>query len=145
MGIISYFNEGVSFRLEGRRLLKKWISEELGRGGRMPGEISFIFCSDEFLRGMNKSFLNHDYYTDIITFDLSEDEINVNCDVYISLDRVRENARRYGQGIQQEVRRVMIHGILHILGQEDKSDDQKEAMRKLEDQALNRLKNTKLQ
>jgi rRNA maturation RNase YbeY len=145
MGKIAYFNEGVSFRPGGRRILKKWIIQELARSGRIPGDINYVFCSDDFLLEMNKSFLNHDYYTDIITFDLSEDEIVVNCDIYISINRVRDNARRYKQDTLRELHRVMIHGILHVLGYGDKAKTQREDMRKKEDEALNRLKDIELQ
>lgn len=94
-------------------------------------EVNIIFCSDDYLLEMNKKYLNHDYYTDIITFDNSEGE-NISGDLFISIDRIRENAGAYGVSFENELQRVIIHGVLHLVGYKDHSPKEKETMRNKE-------------
>ncbi len=102
------------------------------------GELSVIFCSDEFLLDMNKEYLNHDYYTDIITFDYVEGNI-ISGDLFISLDRVKENAEMYNSRMLRELYRVVFHGTLHLCGYKDKTDEEQKVMRAKEDYYLNEV------
>lgn len=109
-----------------------WLNKVADNEGFSIGEISYVFVNDEELRSMNKKYLNHDYYTDIITFDYSEIK-NLNGDIFISIDRVRENATKFNVTREEELRRVMVHGILHLMGYKDGTTDEKNVMRTLED------------
>ena len=102
------------------------------------GELSVIFCSDEFLLDMNKEYLNHDYYTDIITFDYVEGNI-ISGDLFVSLDRVKENAEMYNSRMLRELYRVVFHGTLHLCGYKDKTDEEQKVMRAKEDYYLNEV------
>lgn len=118
-----------------RRVVSQWIKETINFYGKKTGSISYIFCSDEYILDINKQYLNHDYYTDIITFDYTEAEL-VSGDVFISLDTVKSNAELYNQNFEKELYRVIIHGILHLCGQKDKSEKDKAEMTRKEDLAL---------
>ncbi len=109
-----------------------WLNKVADNEGFSIGEISYVFVNDEELRSMNKKYLDHDYYTDIITFDYSEIK-NLNGDIFISIDRVRENATKFNVTREEELRRVMVHGILHLMGYKDGTTDEKNVMRTLED------------
>ena len=100
------------------------------------GELSYVFCSDEYLLQMNKEHLNHDYYTDIITFDYTDDEDISHSEIMISLDRVKENATEHNESYLRELHRVCIHGMLHISGLDDQTDDEKQKMRLEENRIL---------
>jgi rRNA maturation RNase YbeY len=140
--MISFHNEDVTFRLKEKAKLKSWIESVLKKHKRKAGEISYVFCSDGFLLDMNQKYLDHDTYTDIITFDYSKGEPGgpVSGEIFISIDRVRENADAFGKTFENELHRVMIHGVLHILGFGDKTKKAKEEMRKQEDLCLKALK-----
>ena len=127
--------ENISFRLDERRRIKRWIDEVVRKHGKEVGEISYKFCNDEDVLEANISFLNHNTYTDIITFDYVEGNV-VSGDILISVDRVRENAQIFAVPFQQELHRVIIHGVLHLLGHGDKSEKEASKMRQLEDEAL---------
>lgn len=135
---------GISFAfqttctLKNRTILKQWIKSVIENNNKKVGEIAYIFCSDEQLLEINKEFLNHDYYTDIITFDYSETDV-VSGDMFISIDRIKDNAKILGVAYQEELHRVIIHGILHLLGNKDKTETESENMRKLEDECLSVL------
>ena len=135
---------GISFAfqttctLKNRTILKQWIKLVIENNNKKVGEIAYIFCSDEQLLEINKEFLNHDYYTDIITFDYSETDV-VSGDMFISIDRIKDNAKILGVAYQEELHRVIIHGILHLLGNKDKTETESENMRKLEDECLSVL------
>lgn len=105
---------------------------------KLPGHLSFVFCSDDYLLKINQDFLQHDYYTDIITFDYSEGN-KISGDLMISVDRVRDNARQHTISFEDELSRVMIHGVLHLLGFGDKTFEESSKMRKLESDALAQL------
>ncbi|MGB0881412.1 MAG: rRNA maturation RNase YbeY [Vicingaceae bacterium] len=129
---ISFNSEGISFELDQPELTHKWISETILNEGKVVGEISYVFCSDEYLHKINLEHLGHDTYTDIITFNYCEDNV-VSTDIFISIDRVKENAKIFGVSFQKELNRVIIHGILHLLGYDDKTDEDKVLMRSKED------------
>lgn len=132
---INFINENIKFNLKDKTKLKKWISEVIKRAGKKPGDLGYIFCDDETLLQANIEYLNHDTYTDIITFDYVEGD-KISGDMMISVDRVGENAQKFGVPFEEELRRVIIHGVLHLLGQKDKSVKDAARMRKLEEQAL---------
>lgn len=115
--------------------LTNWFSNVCSFENHTLGDISIIFCSDEYLLEMNKTHLDHDYYTDIITFDYTDNQI-VSGDLFISIDRVRENALDFNVSFNHELHRVMIHGLLHLCGYKDKSDDEEKLMRSKENDAL---------
>ena len=115
--------------------VKKWVSEVVMRRGKSVGNINYLFCDDEYLLDANKRYLNHDTYTDIITFDYVAGNL-VSGDIMISIDRVGENAVKFGVPFERELHRVIIHGVLHLLGQGDKSDEEAAEMRCLEEEAL---------
>lgn len=114
--------------------LKKWIKDVVEARGKTVGKINYIFCSDEYLLGINKQYLNHDYYTDVITFDNCEGN-KISGDIYISVERVAENAQTYSTE-DTEIFRVIIHAILHLLGLKDKTEEDEKAMRAAEDECL---------
>jgi len=130
--MVSYQNQDVKFSLSGKRINSRWLKEVAQNEGFELGEIAIVYCSDDYLLGINKRFLNHDYYTDIITFDYTEGKV-LNGDLLISIDSVRDNASHFGNGFEQELRRVMVHGILHLIGYDDHSEEQKKTMRQKED------------
>lgn len=112
-----------------------WFSQVCALEGKLLGEISVVFCSDEYLLEMNREHLKHDYYTDIITFDYSvEDEVSG--DLFISVDRVAENALEFSDGFTDELNRVCVHGLLHLCGYKDKTPDEEALMRSKEDEML---------
>ncbi len=132
---IRFSVQDVHFELENEQNLKKWISNVVLRRGKAVGNISYLFCDDNYLIGVNRQYLNHDTYTDIITFDYVVGNL-VSGDIMISVDRVGENAEKFGVPFEQELHRVVIHGVLHLLGQGDKTDSEAAEMRRLENEAL---------
>jgi rRNA maturation RNase YbeY len=132
MNNISFHSEGVSTKTPSKRLLKAWIKEFVSNHGKKVGELAFVFCSDEKLLEVNQNFLQHDYYTDIITFDYCEGEI-VSGDIFISVERVKENAISHNVEYNTELLRVLAHGVLHLIGFQDKSTEKKKEMTENED------------
>ncbi|PKP45563.1 MAG: rRNA maturation RNase YbeY [Bacteroidetes bacterium HGW-Bacteroidetes-11] len=114
---------------------RTWIIECITTEGKENGDISFVFCSDEFLHKMNVEYLSHDTLTDVITFDYTEDGI-ISGDIFISIPRVKENASVYSKDFIEELNRVMIHGVLHLCGYKDKSSKDSKLMRQKEDEKL---------
>lgn len=114
--------------------LRKWIKDVVESHKKTVGKISYVFCSDEYLLKMNNEYLKHDYYTDVITFDNTEDN-KISGEVYISVDRVAENAKAYSTE-DTEIFRVMIHAVLHMLGYDDKTPEKQKEMREAEDKCL---------
>ncbi len=104
-------------------------------GGKSAADINFVYCSDEFLLDMNKEYLDHDFYTDIITFNYNEGDI-ISGDIFMSKDRIEENAKKFGENLKKEFTRICAHGILHLLGFEDGSEEEKELMRKKEEEFI---------
>ena len=136
--MINYFNEDTKIPKFKRRLYSNWIKSIVNKYGYKLGEINYIFCSDKYILEINRQYLNHDYFTDIITFNYNNDKL-ISSDIYISIDTVAKNADYYHVNFENELNRVMIHGILHLLGFDDKSEDEKIVMRKKEDEALDFL------
>jgi len=133
MPIYLHFLEKTS--LPERSRLKAFIEQIFRKEKKDPHELHYIFCSDSYLLEINRKFLKHDYYTDIITFDLSRDK-GLNAEIYISIDRVKENASDLGISFRQELARVMFHGVLHLCGYKDKSPKDLKLMRQKEDYYL---------
>ena len=138
---INYCCEDVSSPKIQKRKITNWIKEAILAEGKIVGDISFIFCSDDYLLDVNKQYLNHDYYTDIITFDYVDKDV-ISGDIFISCDRVKENAAEYKTGFNNELSRIIIHGVLHLLGFKDKSEKEKLLMTKKEDIYLEVLSNS---
>jgi probable rRNA maturation factor len=132
---ISYHIEDIDFKLPPRTPLSKWIKKVTQKEGKTVGKLSYIFCSDEYLHRLNLSYLNHDTLTDIITFPYNTDPIEG--DIFISVERVKENATELEKAFEEELRRVIIHGVLHLCGYRDETDDEEQAMRAAEDACLN--------
>ena len=118
-----------------RRDTSAWIKRVAAGYGRTVGEVGYLFCDDKKILEVNREYLGHDYYTDIITFDYDEGT-EINGDIVISLDTVRSNAEKYGKTYDEELRRVIIHGILHLCGINDKGPGEREQMEAAEDKAL---------
>lgn len=138
---INFFNEDVPLPKLKKRKLVNWIKKVILSEGKKIGEISFIFCSDNYLLEVNKKYLDHDYYTDIITFDYVEDDI-IQGDIFVSVDRVKENSVTFMANFEDEIHRILIHGILHLLGYKDKVKKDKYLMTTKEDFYLIELKNS---
>lgn len=129
------FHFETSFKLQNKILYKKWIQFFTRQLGKKIGEVNYIFCTDEYLHDLNVKYLNHDTLTDIITFDYSEKEI-LNGDIFISVERVKENSEKFKNNFQEEMKRVIAHGVLHLSGFKDKKKEDKAIMRNQEDRAL---------
>jgi len=132
MNSISFHNESVNNKTPSKRLLKAWIKEFVANHGKKVGELAFVFCSDEKILEVNQNFLQHDYYTDIITFDYSEGGV-ISGDVFISVERVLENAASHQVDYNTELLRVISHGVLHLIGFQDKEEEKKDEMTRNED------------
>lgn len=135
---INFFTEDINYTLKGKTSLKKWIKETIDSEGYVLNELNFIFCSDEYLLRVNQDFLQHDYYTDVITFDNSEELKTILGDIFISIDRVKDNAKQNKATTHDELCRIIIHGTLHLLGYRDKTKKAKIEMTKKEDFYLER-------
>lgn len=135
---VNYFNDDCRYRLPRKRLTTAWLRGVAEAEGYRLGEVNYIFCSARKLLEMNRQFLGHDYYTDIITFDYSDRKgtRTVSGDVFIDVETVRDNARRYGATALQEMRRVVVHGVLHLCGQGDKTLRTNRQMHRKEDKYL---------
>ena len=136
--MIYLHTEDIDFTYPDEAVLRQWLDSVARKEGKILGEINIIFCSDEYLLKMNKQYLNHDYYTDVITFDYSDDQI-ISGDIFISVDRVKDNAQTYNQTFETELNRVIVHGILHLIGYKDKTDAEQKLMRQKEDYYLQKL------
>ena len=132
---IRFAVQDIDFELLEAQKVKKWITEVVQRRQKRVGNISYLFCDDEYLLGVNQQYLNHDTYTDIITFDYVAADL-ISGDIMISIDRVGENASQFGVPFEQELHRVIIHGVLHLLGQGDKFDSEAAEMRRQEEESL---------
>ena len=133
--MISYFTENCGKPAICTKRCSAWIRDIASKHGKTIGEIAYVFCDDAKILEVNRQYLGHDYYTDIITFDYCDDD-KLSGDIFISLDTVKSNSVIYGTDYYDELTRVIIHGILHLCGYKDKSDDESKAMRALEDAAI---------
>ena len=129
--MISYCNEDIKFTLKGKLLNNRWLKMVIESEIRKPGDIAIIFCSDRYILDVNMKYLQHDYFTDIITFDYCEGP-KISGDLFISIDSVRENASFYGVDFETELDRVMVHGVLHLIGYDDHTPEDIAVMRQKE-------------
>jgi probable rRNA maturation factor len=136
MAQINFFTEDIDFRIPLPRKTSKWIKASLLREKKNLKELNYIFCSDNYLLQINQTYLNHSTLTDIVTFDTSEAKNQIAGDIFISIPRIKENAEKFGVSFNDELNRVMIHGMLHLIGYSDKSKDARITMRKKEDAYL---------
>ena len=137
---IHYFTEEIEFDTKSIDSKTDWLSELANENNSSIEELNYIFCSDEYLLKINQEYLDHDTYTDIITFDHREDENEaIQSDIFISIDRVKENAQINGVSFDNELSRVMAHGLLHLLGYGDKTEEEIKEMRNAENEALAKL------
>lgn len=136
MPLIRFFYEDVHEILNNPQQTIEWIERIVENEGKQITHINYIFCSDEYLHTLNLKHLNHDFYTDVITFDLSNEARTIEADIFISIDRVEENSKSLKNHFDHELHRVMIHGVIHLLGYNDKSEEDKHVMRKKEDSCL---------
>lgn len=158
---ITFHTADIKFSLRNRIALRSFLHHQITTSSNQRINLSFIFCSDEYLLAINKQFLNHDYYTDIITFPLVQTKEELEAEIYISIDRVKENAEKYkdespksevrrkgktipsspgNRPLELELRRVIFHGVLHLLGHKDKTNANKLIMRKMEDEWISEFK-----
>ncbi|MDF2432917.1 MAG: putative rRNA maturation factor [Mucilaginibacter sp.] len=138
MPSIQFFEEDITYKLKNKTAVRQWITETIQAEGFKLKELTYIFCSDNYLLQINQQYLNHDTYTDIITFDNSELEKVIVGDIFISIDRIRENSLQFNITEANELHRVIIHGALHLLGYKDKTPADKKKMTFKEDFYLNR-------
>src|SRR5262249_25182625 len=131
--IIHFFFQDPSTQLRNRQNLKAFILLLLKKEKREIETLNYVFCTDQYLLQLNRKYLNHDFYTDTVSFELSKKGEPINGEIYISLDRVRENAKNLGVSFKSEIHRVMFHGLLHLCGYEDKNEKQRKLMRSKED------------
>ncbi|MFL0206386.1 rRNA maturation RNase YbeY [Aquirufa sp. 2-AUSEE-184A6] len=130
--MIHFCTEDITFSLKEKLKHKAWLNEVAKQEGKKILELTYVFCSDEYLLQINQEYLNHDTLTDIVTFDNSEDPKKIEGDIFISIERVRENGNKLGTS-ETELERVMVHGLLHLLGYKDKKKEDKALMTQKED------------
>lgn len=133
--MIRYYLRDMKFLFNEKRLTSRWLKMVAGSEIRSIGDISIIFCSDNYILDINLQYLQHDYFTDIITFDYCEGKV-LSGDLFISIDSVRENSIYYGTDFKDELNRVIVHGLLHLVGYDDHTDEEKKTMREKEDYYL---------
>lgn len=133
--MITFIDEDFKSRLNNKRIIKSWIAQVADSYGFKLGDICYIFCSDNYILDVNNKYLNHDYFTDIITFDYDCDDI-ISGDMFISIETVISNSNQFNTSYFDELHRVIIHGILHLCGLKDKSPKDAQIMRSAEDKAL---------
>lgn len=134
--MIRFFNEDVEYKLPRKQAVRQWLKRQTEGEGYAVGDVNYVFCSDEYVLQVNRDYLQHDYYTDIITFDQSEDERKIEGDIFISVERVADNAGQLGVPAEREMRRVLAHGLLHLCGYGDKTDEEVCTMRTKEEEWL---------
>lgn len=136
--MVRYYTDDCNYRLRDKRLIAKWLRSVAEAEGYTLGDVTYIFCSSAVHRKMNIDFIGHDYFTDVITFDYSDRRGSgvVSGDVFIDVETVKDNARIYGATARQEMRRVVVHGLLHLCGQKDKTPRAEKQMHRKEDKYL---------
>ena len=136
--MISFFKENTGFDIKSKNKIKTWLRSVAAGYGYTIGDLNYIFCDDEYLLDINKQYLGHDYYTDIITFDSREDASSrrIDGDIFISVDTVKANGDEYGEGFDLEIMRVVAHGLLHLVGEDDVTPALQKKMRAAENAAL---------
>ena len=137
--MITFQNIDIEFPPLNQRLAKEWIEKFVASYGKKIGELYYIFCSDEYLLDFNRKRMNHDFYTDIVTFPLNDCSEYLSGEFYISVDRICDNAKQMGKSFDEEFHRVLAHGVLHLIGFKDKTDEDAKMMREQEDKCLRLL------
>ncbi len=138
---VRFFSHDIPLGLKNKENLKHFIESIFKKEMQTLDSINYIFCSDKAILGINKQYLNHDFYTDVITFDLSPNDKTISAEVYISIERIRDNAKQLEVSIKSELHRVLFHAALHLCGYNDKKKKDKEIMRKREDELLSKYFN----
>jgi rRNA maturation RNase YbeY len=138
--VIEFITEDISAISIDENSISAWIENIINKEEKTLGNVCFVLCSDKYLLNINQQYLKHNYYTDVITFDYSEQDI-ISGDIFISIDRIKENAENYNKTFINELLRIIIHGILHLMGYDDKSDTDKKIMTSKEDESLNLYNN----
>jgi probable rRNA maturation factor len=139
MALIHFFTEDIAFKIPNHRIIRTWIVHIIKNEGFTLKEINYIFCSDEHLRSVNAQYLSHNFYTDIITFDNSDSKNEIEADIFVSIDRIAENSKKFKKEFKEEFCRVLVHGVLHLMGYSDKNPKSKREMRKKENACLSLL------
>lgn len=134
--MINFHVEDIDFKIQQKQKLKNWLKSVIINEGFTLGDLNYVFCSDDYLLKINVEYLDHDYLTDIITFDNSEDDGLIEGDIFISVDRVKDNAKTYQVSDEHELKRVLVHGVLHLCGYLDKTDEEEKRMRAKENHYL---------
>jgi probable rRNA maturation factor len=134
--MIVFFNEDIDFKFQGKNNFKSWLKKVSEKEGFKINNLNYIFCSDEYLHKINLEYLHHDTYTDIITFDNSEEESIVEGDIFISIERIKENSFTLNTVFEEEFKRVIVHGLLHLCGYDDHTSVDKAEMRRLESEYI---------
>jgi rRNA maturation RNase YbeY len=134
--MIVFFNEDINFKFQGKNIFKAWLKKVAEKEGFKVKNLNYIFCSDNYLHKINMEYLDHDTYTDIITFDNSEDELIIEGDIFISIERVTENSQTLNTVFNDELKRVIVHGLLHLCGYDDHTPEDKAEMRRLESEYI---------
>jgi len=137
---VKFFSEDTTYNLKNKQQVISWVNNSIIKENRISGDINVIFTSDRYLLGINKKYLKHNYFTDIVTFNYCEKD-TINGDIFISIDTVKNNSLRFDVNFNVELERVIIHGILHLIGYDDQNDEEKALMREKENYYLDRLKN----
>lgn len=133
---VEFFSEDISFQIEDKELYTKWLYRIFSKNDAELDSLNYIFCSDEYVLKINREYLDHDYYTDIISFPYAEKPEAIKGDIFISIDRITENAKEHNTNFDSELLRVMAHGILHFMGYKDKTPSEKKEMRKKEEEMI---------
>ena len=133
---IHFFSEEIPYTLKEKLNRKRWLTKIATNAGFKIKELNYVFCSDEYLYQMNRDYLKHDTYTDIITFDNSEKKDDIEGNIFVSIDRVRENAKTHTQEVETEMNRVLAHGLLHLMGYKDKTQEEAALMRLKEEESI---------
>ncbi len=136
---VYFHTEDIRFQLKSKRKIESWIKRVIQSRKKKVGTINYIFCSDEYLLGINRQYLKHSTYTDIITFDNSDLKEKIEGDIFISVERAKDNAEKLDVLFENELHRVMVHGVLHLLGYKDKKPADRKLMRKKEEEFLRML------
>jgi len=134
--MINFFNEDIDFKIKDKNNFKAWLKKVAEKEGFRITDLNYIFCSDQYLHKINLEYLNHDTFTDIITFDNSEDESTIEGDVFLSIERITDNSRTLNTHFKEEIKRVVVHGLLHLCGYDDHSIEDKAEMRRLENEYI---------
>ncbi len=135
--MINFHSESIDFKVANPIKTKRWLKSVIEDEGFKLSEINYIFCDDEYLHKINVEYLDHDTLTDIITFDNSEDEMLIEGDIFVSIERITDNAKDFKTSFEHEFRRVIVHGVLHLCGYYDKTDEDEKQMRDKEDHYIN--------